>query len=568
MTPRSRIHLRRLGSIRLLTISIALIVLGGLLPFGSVIEDASNSFDRIRFEDLAEQAGLDFFLDNYASETKHMAEPMTGGVALFDSNNNGRLDVFFANGAKLPELEKTGPQFHNRFYRNEGNLTFRDVTDEVGLRGAGFSMGVAAADFDNDGWIDLFVAGVFRNILYRNRGDGTFEEVTELAGIHSNLWSVAAGWFDYDNDGWLDLFVVNYVEYDPHDERFCGDRARNIRVYCHPRYFRPVHNQLYRNRGDGTFEDVTEASGIGRHRGRGMSVAFEDFDKDGHHDAFVTNDNLPNFLFRNRGNGTFEEVALMAGAALRDYGKPVASMGVDFRDYDNDGWPDISVTALAGETYPLFRNLGKGQFEDATFSSALSRLTIQRSGWGNGFYDLDNDGWKDLFTANSHVNDLIHLFESSVFKEPNSVFQNRRDGTFQDVSDEVGEAFQTPRAHRGAAFGDLTGSGLIDAIVTSVQDRAELWINRTQTDNNWIILRLEGTKSNRDGIGALVRIGNQYNRMTTAVGYASSSHSGVHFGLGKATTIPEIAISWPSGVRQTLTNVSVNQVLQVREPSN
>ncbi len=516
--------------------------------------------------DVAPESGIDFVLENFSSPTKHMIEPMTGGVAVFDYDGDGKHDIFFTNGAVIPSMRKEGPRYHNRLYRNVGEFRFEDVTAPASVRGEGYSMGAAAADFDNDGDIDLFVAGVFQNLLYRNTGKGSFEEVTEAAGINSEYWSVAAGWFDYDGDGWLDLFVVNYVEWSPVNERFCGDRSRNIRVYCHPKYFTGVPSQLYRNQGDGTFQEVTESSGIGKHPSRGMSVAFEDYDQDGHLDAFVTNDNKPNSLFRNRGNGSFEETALLSGAALREHGKPVASMGADFRDYDNDGRPDLTVTALDGETFPLFRNLGEGMFEDATFSSGLARATIRRSAWSNGFFDFDNDGWKDLFTANSHVNDRIDLFEAAVFKQPNSVFVNLGNGRFEDVSESAGTGFQTARAHRGSGFADWNGDGRIDVVVTSLLDRVELWKNTGSNGNHWIVLRLRGTKSNRDGIGALVRIGDQVNRMTSAVGYASSSHSGVHFGLGQTDEIEKIEIIWPSGTKQVLRGVAADQVLQVIEP--
>lgn len=525
-------------------------------------------FAPVRFEEVSRGSGLDFVLENFSSPTKHMIEPMTGGVAIFDYDNDGLPDLFFANGAVIPSLKKEHPRFRNRLYRNLGGMKFQDVTEAAGVAGEGYSMGVAAGDFDNDGCVDLFVAGVFHNLLYRNRGDGSFEEISRRAGIRSNLWSVAGGWFDYDRDGFLDLFVVNYVEWSPVNERFCGDRAKGIRVYCHPKYFTGVPNQLYRNRGDGTFEEVSEESGIWDHPSRGMSVAFEDYDRDGFPDAFVTNDNLPNSLFRNRGDGTFEEVALLAGAALREHGKPVASMGADFRDYDNDGWPDITVTALAGETFPLFRNLGQGLFEDATYLSGIARQTIRLSAWSNGFFDFNNDGWKDLFTANSHVNDLIELFEATEYKQPNSIFLNQGDGTFRDVSQQVGQAFQTPRAHRGSAFGDLDGDGRIDIVVTSIEEPTELWKNTSPGAQHWILLKLEGTRSNRDGIGARVRIGSQYNTMTSAVGYASSSHTGVHFGLGKTSRIPGIEILWPSGTVQKLADVKADQVLHVREPES
>jgi hypothetical protein len=495
-----------------------------------------------------------------------MIETMTGGVAAFDYNGDGRTDIFFANGAELPALQKTSPLYVNRLYRSDGGMKFTDVTEEAGVAGAGYSMGAAAADYDNDGHIDLFVAGVYSNHLYHNLGNGKFEEVTEKAGIKSDKWSVAAGWFDYDNDGYLDLFVVNYAKWTPDYNRFCGDAARNLRVYCHPMYFEGLTNTLYHNRGDGTFEDVSEQSGIAKFQGRGMGIAFADYDHDGFMDVYVTNDNQANFLFHNRGNGTFEEVGLETGAALLDGGKPISSMGADFRDYDNDGLPDIFVTALEGETWPLFRNQGEGWFQDVTYPSGLGPVSVQRSGWSAGICDLNNDGWKDLFTANSHADDNVRLFKVTEYRQPNSVIANLGDGTFRDVSGDAGESFQAPAAHRGSAFADFNNDGKIDVVVSALGEPAELWENVSPEDNHWIILKLTGTKSNRDGIGARVRIGNQVNHMTTAGGYASSSYFGVHFGLGKTEKIATIEIEWPSGIKQTLKDVKADQLLQVREP--
>jgi len=519
----------------------------------------------IRFRNVARSAGLHFILENHPTPEKHMIETMAGGVAAFDYNNDGRADIYFTNGAAIPSLEKDSPKYFNRLYRNEGGMRFTDVTAEAGVAGAGYSMGAAAADYDNDGDVDLFVAGVYRNILYRNTGKGSFQEVTAKAGLKSELWSVAAGWFDYDNDGRLDLFVVNYANWSAAFDRFCGDTAKKVRVYCHPKWFEGLANTLYRNRGDGGFEEVSARAGIAAHIGRGMSVAFADYDQDGFLDAFVTNDNLSNFLFRNRGDGTFEEAALPAGVALLDHGRPVSSMGVDFRDYDNDGWADINVTALAGETYPLFRNLGQGAFRDATISSRLGPLSSPRSGWGNGFFDLNNDGWKDLFTANSHVNDRIELFEATEYRQPNSIFVNLG-GTFRDGSAEAGEGFRSAAAHRGSAFADFNSDGRIDLVVTALGEPAELWENVSPAENRWLLLKLEGTRSNRDGIGARIRIGSQHNHMTTAVSYASSSHDGVHFGLGKAETIDRLEVHWPSGAVQPIEGVKTNQVLELREP--
>lgn len=536
------------------------------LLFAITLSAAPKPIDAIRFRNVASSAGLHFTLEHNPTPEKHIIEMMPGGVAAVDYNNDGWPDIFFTNGAALPSLHKESPKYFNRLFRNDGGMHFTDVTETAGVAGAGYSMGASAADYDNDGDADLFVAGVFRNQLLQNTGKGTFRDATQQAGIQSAQWSVAAGWFDYDNDGRLDLLVVNYAKWSPDFSRFCGDRDRNLRVYCHPKYFDPVTNSLYRNRGDGTFEDVTEKAGILKHPSRGMSVAFADYDRDGRIDAFVSNDNLPNSLFRNRGDGTFDEVGLLTGAALLHHGKPVASMGVDFRDYDNDGLPDIAVTALTGETYPLFRNEGSGFFRDATYTSRIGLLSTPRSGWGNGLFDFNNDGWKDLFTANSHVNDLIHLFEATHFKQANSVFANAGDGTFQDLSPEAGEAFQTARAHRGSAFADFNRDGKMDIVVTALGEPAELWENASPNQNGWLVVKLVGSKSNRDGIGARVRAGDQFNWMTTSVGYASSSSDGVHFGLGAASAVAKIEIEWPSGVRQVLADVKGNRVLEVREP--
>jgi hypothetical protein len=521
----------------------------------------------VTLKNVAQSAGVTFVLDNSPTPEKYLIESVPGGVAAFDYNGDGRVDLFFTNGAVSPTLEKSGEKYWNRLYRNDsaagGAMRFTDVTKDTGLAGTGYSMGAAAADYDNDGDTDLFVAGVGVRQLYRNNG-GKFE----LVDISSNgEWAVGGGWFDYDNDGDLDLFVVNYVKWSAAQNRFCGDAARKIRVYCHPRYFEGLPNRLFRNRGNGSFEDVSVASGIARHVGKGMSVAFADYDADGLIDAFVTNDGVPNFLFRNRGDGTFEETGLLAGVAVPSHGRAVSSMGTDFQDYDNDGRPDIHLTALAGETLPLYRNQGAGAFIEATQSSGLALLGAKMSGWATLFVDLNNDGSKDLFTANSHVNDRVESFEASVYKQPNSIFINTGSGKFRDGSADAGADFRAAvAAHHGAAAADFDDDGRIDIAVSSLGGPAELWENTSAQAGHWIILKLIGTRSNRDGIGARITIGNQTRTVTTASGYVSSSDVRAHFGLGDKTTIVDrIEIAWPSGTKQVLEKIAADRVLTITE---
>lgn len=539
---------------------------------GQAVTPEPAAGSSIRLRDVAREAGIEFVHENSATPRKHLIETMPGGVAVFDYDGDGRLDVFFTNGASIPRLSKDSPRFGNRLFRNQGDMRFADMTDAAGLGGVGYSMAAAVADYDNDGDPDLFVGGVHRQALYRNTR-GRFEDVTESAGLGSTEWVVGGGWFDYDNDGWLDFMAVNYTAWSPEYDRFCGDSARNIRVYCHPKWFPAIPVALYRNRGDGRFEDVSARSGIAAHKGRAMAVAFADYDQDGFLDAYLANDKLPSFLFHNRKDGTFQEAGLLAGVSLPEHGQEISAMGVDFRDYDNDGAPDIHVTALAGESFPLYRNLGKGLFQDVTYPTRLGSLVAARSGWSNGLFDFDNDGWKDLFTANSHVNDAIDRFESNAYRLTNTLFQSTGDGRFADVSAEAGLDSAPARAHRGAGFGDFDGDGRVDVVVSSLQAPAELWWNRSEGGGHWLDIQLIGTKSNRDGIGSVVtlraasdpRWRQQSNHRTTAVGYASSSCAPVHFGTGTAKTIDRVEIRWPSGIVQVLRDVPADQVLTVRE---
>ncbi len=531
----------------------------------------------IQFENVIEQSKIKFKLRNSVSPKRYTFETMVGGVALFDYNNDGLLDIFFTNGAAIPSLEKSDPSYYNRLFRNNGDGTFTDVTEKAGLQGIGYSMGVAAGDYDNDGFVDLYITGVNRNQLFHNNGDGTFTDVTEKAGVGGfvpklgKAWSVAAGWFDYNNDGLLDLFVVNYLNYSIKTATPCVQQG--LPAYCSPVDFLGTPNILYRNNGDGTFTDVSEQSGISKYVGKGMGLAFADYDNDGFTDIFVSNDTFENYLLHNNGDGTFTNVALLAGVAYNTFGKAIAGMGADFRDIDNDGKPDIFETAMFGEGFPLYKNLGDGQFQDVTATAGLSALTSRSTAWGVGVFDFDNDGDKDLFTANGDILDNAMELAHRSYPLPNRVFRNKGNLRFDDVSSRAGMSFQVPAAHRGAAFGDLKNDGNIDVVVSVLNGPPEIWMNRSGEQNgprnHWIILKLVGVKSNRDGLGTKVKVttalGTQYNQATTASSYNSSSDKRVHFGLGSASVIVSIELTWPSGTKQVLKNVKTDQILTVTE---
>ena len=529
----------------------------------------------IQLEDRQRTSGVDFALDNGTTADKPVIDAVLGGVALFDFDNDGRLDVFFTNGARIPGLVKDGPRFWNRLYRNRGDGTFQDVTERAGVRGEGYSMGAAAADFDNDGWTDLYVTGVNRNILYHNERGARFADVTERAGVAGvlaggkKLWSVGAAWLDYDNDGDLDLFVANYLDWSPESNRVCGVEGR--RLSCSPTDYAGLPNLLYRNEGSGRFTEVSAATGIAPHVGKGMSVAVADADGDGFLDVFVANDQWRNFLFRNVGGRAFVEAGVEAGVAYTEDGVPVSGMGADFRDLDGDGRPDVFLTALSGDKFPLYLNTAEGFFVPATHRAGLGFATVLMSGWGTGAYDFDNDGAKDLFSANSHLNANIEAYGHHRYPQPNALFRGDGGGRFRDVTAEAGAAMQRPRPHRACAFGDLDDDGRIDVVVSVIGEPPELLYNVTAGGGGWLGLRLVGKRSNRDGIGATVKLTGesgrvQYDHVTTAVGYASASDKRVHFGLGADRIAREVEIRWPSGSRQVLRDVPAGQVLVVEEP--
>ena len=520
----------------------------------------------VRFVERGEEAGLDFILHHNPTAEKSLPETMAGGLAVFDANGDGLLDLFFTNGASTPSLKKDHPRHSNRLYLNRGELRFEDVTASAGLAGEGFSIGVAAADYDGDGDTDLFVAGVNRNLLYRNRGDGRFDEVSAEAGIASGRWAVGGGWFDYDNDGRLDLFVANYLDWDPKTAPVCRDERSGVRTYCHPKFFEPLPSQLYRNRGDGTFEDVSEKAGLSAHSGKAMSVAFADVNGDGALDVFIPNDAIPNQLFLNDGAGAFEEAALSAGVALKDDGEAVSAMGAAFGDVNGDGREDLFFTALPGETFPHFRNEGAGLFLDRTYSSRIGALSRRFGGWGIALADFNNDGATDVMTANSHVMDNAEAFSDDVYRQLNALWLNRGDGSFVQPEPASGLG-ERAAAHRGLVVADLDNDGRLDAVVTVLGDRPELWHNQTPSVACWIALRLHGAAGNTDAIGAVAQVGAQYLRYGTAVGYASSSTAPLHFALAECDTPATVEVQWPGGNASSLEIKSFNQQIEMKAPT-
>lgn len=499
---------------------------------------------------------------------------MAGGVAVFDYNKDGRPDIFFTNGANIETLKKDSPKYSNRLFRNDGKGVFTDVTKKAGLVGTGYDNGVAVGDYDNDGFPDLFVAGVHGRTLYHNNGDGTFTDVTAKAGLaqwrdpkYGPLWSITGAWVDVNNDGLLDLFVLNYLQWDIATEHYCGFGGKYD--YCMPTFYKGQPNQLFLNKGDGTFEDVSEEWGIRQHVGKGMGVGVADYDRDGRPDLFVTNDMYYNFLFHNTGS-KFEQVALPEGVGLVEDGEFISGMGVDFRDFNNDGYPDIVTVALNNQTFPIWKNLHGRMFEEVTGQTGMRELSLHMSGYGPGLYDFDNDGWKDLFVSRGHVEALPK--PGTKIKQPNTVFRNLGpSGRWQALTKEAGFDVTPPKRHRGCAFGDFNGDGRMDVVVTALLEAPEIWTNSTENSNHWLGVSLEGTKSNRDGIGAVVKVvtkaGTQYNHMTTSVGYASSSHGPVHFGLGAEKTAQLVEIRWPSGAVQSLHHVKGDRIIEVRERS-
>ena len=546
---------------------------------GALLLTATASEPDMRFSDATAASGIGFAHASSATSNKYLPETMGGGVALLDVDNDGRLDVFFTNGARLADPmppgatpDKSAPEFWNRLYRQNDDGTFADVTEKAGLTGMPqnlYGMGVAVGDYDNDGFDDLYVTSYGRNTLYRNNGDGTFDDVTARAGVAAGGWSASAGFFDYDNDGALDLFVTRYVEWTFQNNGYCGDKPPGHRAYCHPDNYQGVSNVLYRNNGDGTFADVSAATGIAAAIGKGLGVAFADFDDDGFADVYVANDSVQSFLLHNQAGRTFAEIGLMAGVGFNEDGRTFAGMGVDFADYDNDGRPDVFVTDLSNERYRLFRHNGDGTFRDVTNPSGVGGATLPYSGWSTRIVDLDNDGWKDIFAAQGHVMDTIDKTAPNLtYQQPPLLLRNQA-GRFTRVV--AGEPFSQSRAGRGAAFGDLDNDGDVDVVMSSVGGPAVVLRNDTGNRRSWLGIEAVGTRSNRNGIGAKIKVVSasgltQHFEVATAVGYLSASDPRVLVGLNEDEVAAMVEIRWPSGAVQKLDNVKAGQVVTVKEP--
>lgn len=519
--------------------------------------------------DVTDQTGITFVHTDGSSGRRYIMETVTCGLALFDYNNDGLLDIYFVNGAPLPGARAADPPPRNELWRNDGGWRFTNVTDRAGVGDTGFGMGVTVGDYNDDGWPDIFVNNYGPNKLYRNNGDGTFTDVTDEAGVAGgHRMGAGAAFLDYDNDGDLDLYVANYVRFT--EEHHKVHYVKGYPMYAGPRDFPPEPDQLFRNNGDGTFTDVSEESGIGKVAGSGMGIVCADYDDDGDSDVFVLNDVAGNFLFRNDGHGHFEEVGLESGFAYNGHGDELGSMGIDCGDFDNDGLLDFFMTSYQAELPVLYRNLGNGLFEDVTVLTGAGQGALPYVNWGTGLIDFNNDGWKDIFIACGHLQDNIDLYDdTTAYAVPNILLLNRGDGTFENVSRSCGDGLEPVFSSRGAVFGDLDNDGDIDIVVLNSRQKPTIIRNDQRSGNHWVQIELRGTKSNRDAVGAKITVvaGNvkQIDEVHSGRGYQSYWGPRVHFGLGKSTAIDRLEVRWPSGLRQVFHSLPADRFLIITE---
>jgi hypothetical protein len=526
--------------------------------------------DVVQFASVAAEAGINFKHENGASPAKFMPETMSAGAVIFDYDNDGWPDVFLVNGGSFVNKQAADAARH-RLYRNNRNGTFNDVTSTSGIGNSGFGMGACSADYDNDGWPDLYITSFGGNRLYRNTRAGHFEDVTEKAGVGtgSRVWSASCAFGDIDNDGNVDLFVANYVDFSTSNNKYCN-YSGDVRVYCHPNVYNGVPDILYRNNGDGTFTDFTQKAGLYRSDGKGLGVVFGDYDNDGWIDIYVANDSVPNFLFHNKGGGVFEEVGLRAGVSVGSDGQPLAGMGTDMGDIDGDGLLDIFVTNLDRQTHSLYRNLGKGLFANVTFETGVAEATLPFVGFGTAFFDYDNDMDLDLAVANGDVIDNVSLFrDSTSYEQRNLLLQNDGTGKFKDVGPMSGPGFALKKASRGLAVGDLDNDGDLDVVIANVGQTADLLRNDGGNRSNALLIRTTGSKSNRDGIGARLKLSVAGKVLVREV-KAGSSYLGenelrVHFGLGQASHADRLEVRWPSGIVDVVEGLEANQIVTVGE---
>jgi enediyne biosynthesis protein E4 len=525
----------------------------------------------VHFTDIRKSAGITFVQDSTETDEKYYLETMGTGVGWIDYDQDGLMDLYFVQSGATSAYKPAKP-LHSALYHNNGDGTFTDVTAKANVGGEGhYGQGVAVADYDNDGFPDLYVTGYGRAILYHNNGDGTFTDVTAKAGVaDEGSWSTSAGWFDFDKDGWLDLVVTNYLDWSPENNLWCGERAPGYRSYCNPNDYRGQKTRLYRNNHDGTFTDVSDKSGVGIPESKGMGVVLADFNNDGWSDIAIANDTWPNFLFHNNRNGTFTDVSLISGLAASEDGRYEAGMGIDAADVDGDGLLDVYITHLDFELNRLYHNNGDGTFTDATYSSGISNKAITLSGVAAKFIDYDNDGWPDIVQANGAMVDNVHLYHSEVsYKEPLLMFHNLGGGHFEKASDSLGPDFVRPVAARGLATADFFNDGAVGLAVNCRGDSPELLRNDGGNANHWLEVLLIGTKSNRDGIGSTLKLTSaDFVRIEQSKGgtsYMSASDPRIHFGLGKRTRIDSLVIRWPSGQVDELKNVPVDRIIAVKE---